>query len=172
MPEFVLKSEGVAGDPPVTFASLPEFVQGYIEALFFTECEPGTTRNDAITSRGTIRKSWADGVAEGRHHELHGEAGFSDLTPEALESIIRDCLWFENDNRDDLTEALDQGRVDGYGEREAGRDFWYTRNGHGVGYWDREELKGGIGDKLSEAAKARGEVDVFLTDKGGKVCFL
>lgn len=35
-----------------------------------------------------------------------------------------------------------------YTEIQAGRDFWFTRNGHGVGFWDRG--LGEIGDLLSE----------------------
>lgn len=47
--------------------------------------------------------------------------------------------------------------------------FWYTRNGHGVGYWDRDQLsryvdigggtEGDLGDSLSEAARDFGNVD-------------
>lgn len=44
----------------------------------------------------------------------------------------------------------------------AGHDFWLTRNGHGVGFWDRG--LGELGDKLTEAAKTFGEVNLYLGD--------
>lgn len=39
-----------------------------------------------------------------------------------------------------------------WGDEQFGRDFWYTRNGHGTGFWDREgELVefGDAGDRLN-----------------------
>lgn len=47
-----------------------------------------------------------------------------------------------------------------------GRDFWLTRNGHGVGFWDRG--LGEVGEKLSDIAQSLGdryayEADGFLT---------
>jgi hypothetical protein len=43
-----------------------------------------------------------------------------------------------------------------YDVEKAGRDFWYTRNGHGVGYWDRG-LDKAVAKSLSEAARTYGE---------------
>jgi hypothetical protein len=46
-----------------------------------------------------------------------------------------------------------------YTEEQAGRDFWFTRQGHGTGFWDRDELEPEeLGDKLSDRAKRFGEV--------------
>lgn len=47
----------------------------------------------------------------------------------------------------------------------SGHDFWLTRNGHGAGYWDRG--LGDLGDKLSDAAKTFGSVDLYVQD--GKI---
>ena len=41
----------------------------------------------------------------------------------------------------------------GYGPREAGRDLWFTRQRHGVGYWDRR-LPRPLGQALTDAAEA------------------
>lgn len=40
-----------------------------------------------------------------------------------------------------------------------GRDFWFTRNGHGVGFWDRPEIYGGReqAERFSTLASAQGE---------------
>lgn len=45
----------------------------------------------------------------------------------------------------------------------AGHDFWLTRNGHGVGFWDRG-LPGALGDDLSALAEAAGALDVYIGD--------
>ena len=73
------------------------------------------------------------------------------------------------------------GPRSGYCEEQAGRDFWFTRQGHGAGFWDREELRrdlakrddgtwtdtgeeeglpfwGSLGDELSDLAIEAGEV--------------
>ena len=44
----------------------------------------------------------------------------------------------------------------------AGHDFWLTRNGHGAGFWDRG--LGEAGKKLTDAAHAFGECNLYLGD--------
>lgn len=101
------------------FASLGAFERGYITAAFWTDAGPD---------------------AEG---DL-SEAGFADLAPEALESILDDCGTFQADNRHLL--ALAYSRPD-YDAARGGVDFWLTRNGHGAGFWDRG--LGEVGDALA-----------------------
>lgn len=45
---------------------------------------------------------------------------------------------------------------------QGGHDFWLSRNRHGTGFWDRGT--GEVGDRLYEAAKLYGTVDVYLGD--------
>jgi len=52
---------------------------------------------------------------------------------------------------------VDTGR-----EMAAGRDYWFTRNHHGVGFWDRG--LGEIGDKLTEKAHNDPSVDLYRGD--------
>ena len=51
--------------------------------------------------------------------------------------------------------------------RQAGHDFWLTRNGHGCGFWDGDwpEL---IGEKLTEASKDFGSFDLYI-GVGGRI---
>lgn len=141
MPEFILDH----GSPEAarSFNSLDAFTQGYIEAMFFTsegvdsDCEPG-------------------------HENDLANITVAELAPETLEKIVSDCARFQSENRADLDEALDTGRINGYDDAGAGRDFWYTRNGHGVGFWDRK--LGKIGDVMSEAAHKWGQVDLYRGD--------
>ena len=82
----------------------------------------------------------------------------SDLAPETLAEFRKDCESFCAAN----TALLEKsgGSLDLHGH-----DFWLTRNGHGAGFWDRGY--GAIGDQLSEAAKAFGEVCLVVSD--GKI---
>lgn len=98
------------------------FVRGYVEAMFFTE----TGCSD-------------DGDME--------HATVAELSNEAWERIVADCDEFERRCR----RLLDAAYQRDYDEEQAGRDFWFTRNGHGVGFWDREQLReGGLGERLSK----------------------
>lgn len=47
-----------------------------------------------------------------------------------------------------------------------GHDFWLSRNGHGAGFFAREEAYGPTGKLLQEVARAFGEVAVFEGDDG------
>lgn len=118
------------------FRALDYFTQGYIEALFFT---------DTGSEEGAL-----------------GDAGFSELAPETLTCIVADCITFQTANAAALDAAY---ATDAYNEMQAGRDFWFTRNRHGVGYWDRTELDGLACQKqLTDAAHACGEVGTTLGD--------
>ena len=86
------------------------------------------------------------------------------MWPACIPAILEDCYRFQEENRELLESAYELTRDDG-GERrlydvtDAGHDFWLSRNGHGTGFWDRG--LGEIGDKLHEAARACGGVDVL-----------
>jgi hypothetical protein len=137
MPEFILDHGSPEGAK--AFAALDAFTQGYIEAMFFT-------------STGHLEDE-----------ELE-HATFAELAPETLAKIVSGCAVFQSANREDLDEALDNGRINGYDDSSAGRDFWYSRNGHGVGFWDRG--LGDVGETLTEAARKLGSVDLYRGDNG------
>ena len=97
-----------------------------------------------------------------------------DIAPEARKAVEKDCEKFIAENEavlEDYAEIVrTHVRAGGalnpeYSESEkAGHDFWLTRNGHGAGFWDRGI--GETGDKLSEASKGFGEVDLYVGDDG------
>lgn len=106
------------------------FLRGYLEAaLFTTDPHP---------------PSGCDYAECGRASEL-----VEKLSPEFIDQARTDCAQFEADNADLLEQAGDF--------EQNGRDFWYTRNGHGVGFWDRG-YDANIGAALSAAARKFGEV--------------
>lgn len=47
--------------------------------------------------------------------------------------------------------------IDEQDASRVGHDFWMTRQGHGVGFWDGDYTKE-LGDKLTKLSKAQGEV--------------
>jgi hypothetical protein len=151
MPQFILESGGTVdvGGAPLAFHNLDQFTQGYIEALFFTEEAPGVDTAEFQTSDYQARME--EGQADGR---IPGDLGFADLAPESLAEIIRDCAEFQARAAPLLAEAVERGRPLDH----LGHDFWFTRNGHGAGFWDRSELQeDGLGERLSELCGWRTE---------------
>lgn len=116
--------------------SLDDFTQGYIRAALWSS-------NDESNESGG--------------EPLDSNYDESDLTHEALDKMIRDCLNFQKENAELLAQAGEDG--------QNGHDFWLTRNRHGAGFWDRGYDK--VGDKLTDAAHAYGEVNLYLS--GGKI---
>lgn len=160
MPEYVLLTTGSVNRDPVEWSDLGEFVQGYIECLFFTENEPGTDRKQRVNAKGQVRKAWAHRATEGQQKDMPGDYGFADLSGEALDRITHDCARFVTR----AARALDLAYERNYDEMQAGRDFWFTRNGHGVGFWDRKELEGPVGASLTAICKEFHEIDAYIGD--------
>lgn len=90
------------------------------------------------------------------------EQGIADFTDEALSAIRRECRDFIEGNEDDLLWAV--WETHGYPWDHAGHDFYLTRCGHGAGFWDRG--LGDAGERLSEAAKVYGDVNLYSTPEG------
>jgi hypothetical protein len=83
--------------------------------------------------------------------ELQGK----EFSPELLANAARDCLRFQTEN--DLT---------GYPDRNAGHDFWLTRNGHGCGFWENDFGTEEQCAKLTAASKAFGPCELYAGDDG------
>lgn len=123
---------------------LDEFVTNYIAAMLFSSSD----ENDEPLDRNYD----ADDIAD-----------------EAMEKIRSDCLEFLNDPNGGgmiaLVEQLEadgreghtRGSPDDTPTTHAGRDFWYTRVGHGCGFWDGDWRRG-IGRRLDKLAGRFGEV--------------
>ena len=84
--------------------------------------------------------------------------GIEDIAPTSVSKAQQDCKKF----RQMAGELLD-----GVEDSQAGHDFWLTRNGHGAGFWDRQELKeNNVGKKLTDLCKKFGEINPMLGDDG------
>lgn len=85
------------------------------------------------------------------------------LSDETIRDIKEDCEIFLNEYASLLNRAIE---CEGYDMVQAGRDYWFTRNRHGVGFWDRSELPDELGEALTQASQTRPEVDTYLGDDG------
>ncbi|AIA64682.1 hypothetical protein HL10_gp152 [Cronobacter phage CR8] len=117
---------------------LRAFIAGYFEALYFAESATG---NDG--------------------EEIDNLAGY-ELSATAKEEGEQACARFLDWHGEKVNLAI--AGSDDYDHTQAGRDFWFTRQGHGVGFWDRG--LGMVGDDLSDAARSFGEKHVFIDDDG------
>jgi hypothetical protein len=149
MPEFLMDKDGEVNGQ--SFGELSPFLQGYLEAMFFTNCASGISMVEweEPENQELVREGQADG-------DLPTDAGFGDIYPDSLIKAHHECSEFQQKARALLSQAY--GRD--YDATQAGRDFWFTRCGHGVGFWDRDQLKADdLGDKLTEIAESFGNRD-------------
>jgi hypothetical protein len=88
----------------------------------------------------------------------------AEMSEDGIDSAIHDGIDFMRKSAMLLAEAAN--RV-GYDYTRAGHDFWYTRNGHGVGFWCRDELDDGdLGNRLSDVTREFGQSDLYAGDDG------
>ena len=172
MPEFHLDTGGAVDAAPgsgLTGAihfhdDLDAFTQGYLEALFFTsqgDGEPGTDNESGL---------WVE--SEDEPGLWSNEFGFSDLAPETLAAIIADCAKFQASpayqavqGADDQSEYPDN--APSYEcDRHAGRDLWYTRNGHGCGFWDGDWVGEEHDSDLTRISEEFGLLEPYVGDDG------
>jgi hypothetical protein len=127
--------------------NLDAFTQGYVEAALFSS-------TDNLTPSG--------GAPLDKKYTIY------DICGQTLMKMSMDCEDFQKKYR----ELYEQGD---WSDIEAGRDFWFTRNSHGTGFWDRgykNPKKEKIGKQLTHAAKSYGEYNLYLGDGAydGLIC--
>lgn len=116
------------------FDALDKFTKGYIEAMFFTST--GTSDDGDLQN-----------------------ASFDQLHSLTLNAIISSCKDFQ----EKYAALLAGAYAKDYTEDMAGRDYWFTRNGHGVGFWDRG--LGSVGKMLTTVSEYS-EVSLYRGDDG------
>jgi len=119
-------------------SEVPAFLRGYLDAaLFTTDVEP---------------PSGQDYVQCGRTLEMY------DRLPQYFVDQARiDCHKFNLACSKHLEKAGN--------DEQNGADYWHTRNGHGVGYWDRG-YNDHLAEVLSTAARATGSHDLCPDEIG------
>ena len=84
----------------------------------------------------------------------------ADFAPEAVTAARNTCAAFLSNNEALALQYVDAGKTwDAFGH-----DLWFTRNRHGVGFWDRG--LGDIGQALTKAAHKIGETWTYQGDDG------
>src|SRR6478672_11473225 len=136
MPEFILNRP----TRETAFDKLDTFARGYVEAMFFTNCDCGSDDEHKANKLGVAR-----------------------LTRDSVGNIARDCkrFWQANEQALTATMELEPGSAsfryakESLDETRLGQLFWYARQGHGVGFDDNGDshwLK-----RLQESALQFGE---------------
>ena len=82
----------------------------------------------------------------------------AELSPEALKEINEVCVDFLESCEEVILQT--ENTYD-----RAAHDFWFTRNGHGCGFWDGDWPEPQA-NWLTDMAKAYGSVDVYEGDDG------
>lgn len=138
MPEYILPTENAGAE----WHALDDFTKGFIEAAFFcdTSCY---SSSEFFTDEA--QEAVCEGQADG---SIPNDAGPEDIEPKSLAAVAKLCSEFQATHAALLAGAYELN----YDESQAGRDFYYTRAGHGTGYWDRNELGADLCEALSEAA--------------------
>lgn len=137
MPEFQLNTplRGHAYD------ALSPFAKQYVEAMFFTNGDTGDDRENLLNDLGVEK-----------------------LTRASVNAIAKRCDKFLSMLMPDgrfCQQWLDQAESE-CGYDRGGHDLWFTQQGHGVGFWDRDEIPEALRDGLTAAAKKMGEVYVSV----------
>ena len=121
-----------------TCTDMDSFVTQYAETALWSSIDFTEDENDAADDR-----------------PLDKNYDICDLHSDTIREMIEDCDNFREANKELLEKAEELGQD----ETQCAYDFWLTRNGHGAGFWDRGT--GETGDKLTEACKAFGNVDLY-----------
>ncbi len=112
---------------------------------------------------------------------LDSKYGPEDLAPETRTQMMSDIVKFLNSlDIEEIEEYItgdhsisgiggrritdEEGEFEPQTESNLGHDLFLTRNGHGVGFWDRN--LGNIGERFTEAANALGEILLYVGDDG------
>lgn len=128
-------------------------VLGFCEAMLFSDC---STFDSSDFFGDEAQEEVREGRADG---SLPSDAAILHIDAEGIAAITKFCGEFLANNEALMEEALE--RTD---EEAIGRDLYFTRAGHGVGFDDREELKAGEEDsdayeELTETMRATYGVD-------------
>jgi len=113
-----------------------KFFTGYLEAMCFTDLPEEEV-----------------GSGEFRLWEMGWSQKFSE---HLLLKSVEECSSF-------LLKAY--GLIPKERMAEAGRDFWYTRQGHGCGYWE-QEWDDDHGKELNDLSEEFGETGMYVGDDG------
>lgn len=124
---------------------------------------------DTILNHYLIAAIWADMPEDDSKSVIADTDIHSDSVAACRREVAAFIELAENHANGDL---IEQYKSCEFGEYEAaaaemlGHDIWLTRNGHGAGFWSRDNLPGTLGDDLTEIANVIGPRNVYRGDDG------
>ena len=150
--------------------TLTHFEQQYVESMLWsTTCEkfgecPCCGEPAPLSHQDEDGEACCGDCSEKElNSEPNADRNYSvcDLSPEAIETIKRDCTRFlelagELTNEENYIGSANPDNI-------AAHDFWLTRNGHGVGFWDGDWT---TGEALTAIAERFGEQYLSVDDNG------
>lgn len=157
-PDFKLIKEYVEPD------EINEILSGYIQAALFTEEErlndEGSKINYNPHDSNDAENDFERLMQITNNFNYKPFISFSreDIEPNSLITAYSDIKKFLTSAGDSVDEAIDDN-----GLERLGMDIWYTRNGHGAGFFDHS-YDFDNEKKLTEAGRALGSVDLYIND--------
>lgn len=149
---FLLEDDPDAVDPkdyllttPPWWESLDDFTKAYIGAALWS------TDDESTPSGG---------------EPMDANYGLEDIDVETVRQMAEDCANFQRENADDLVQHLAPLGANWSDVEQGGHDFWLSRNGHGTGFFDRDDTPEDVRDRLQAAAKRYGETWLYVGDDG------
>ncbi len=119
---------------------------------------------DSFTRAYIEAALWSSADDNGR--PLDRDHDLSDIASETTARMVADCAKFQAENYATIQAATCRRGSGWYSQAtQAGHDFWFTRNGHGVGFWDGDWLEPEA-SILTAAAQAFGEFGLYVGDDG------
>jgi hypothetical protein len=113
---------------------------------------------------------WSSTDADGE--PLDNGHSIADIEPGSLARLAEDCKRFQASTEWQAVLAAEDdprtARHQDYGctiEQSAGADFWFTRCGHGAGFWDGDWQEPHA-SALDQLSKRFGNVDLYAGDDG------
>jgi hypothetical protein len=120
---------------------------------------------DAFT-KAYVEAAMEESDEDNQGRPLSQNYGIHDIAPQALQHMIEDCAKFQEEAGDLIS---DETYIEGTGRDahdQAGYDFWHSRNGSGVGFWEDADWEKEAGTKLQALAHKFGTADMYVGDDG------
>jgi hypothetical protein len=99
-----------------------------------------------------------DGIPLDESHDVE------DIEPSTRVLMKAECVEFYTKNRHDIETACLKVHDDNGPEGQAGYDFWMTRHGHGVGFWETNDWEEKAGERLTVSAGKYEEWYLYVED--------
>lgn len=117
------------------------------------------TKKATLASLDTFTRAYIEAAlwSSYDHYDEPLEASYDrdDIAAKTLATMVWDCAKFQKDN----------AKWIGSRSTRAGHDFWLTRNGLGVGFWDGHWTEPSA-SRLTDASERFGSFDLYVGDDG------